>query len=180
MRLFPPCLNAFLRRLVSVEVYVTKGPEDVQCLPESKDLSEYTCLAILSEDSTIVEMVQAALLNHGKWPHAPILHLPGGSSNVIANELFPVGASTDEIIIAGYSAVKMGAVLKASGSNGASIFALQIFAADLCRSMIVLMRLIVAIHVMTIELGVTTVESVHDSKSERTSLLNDTIVRVKL
>jgi len=162
-----------------VDVYVTKGLEDVQCLSESKDLSEYTCLAILSEDSTIPEMVQTALLNHGKWPHAPILHLPGGSSNVIANELFPVGTSPDEII-AGYSAVKMGAVLKASGSNGASIFALQIFAADLCRSMIVLMRLIVAIHVMTIELGVTTVESVHDSKSERTSLLNDTIVRVKL
>jgi hypothetical protein len=34
---------------------------------------------------------------------------------------------------------------------------------------------------MTIELVVTTVESVRDSKSERTSLLtNDTIVRVKL
>ena len=34
--------------------------------------------------------------------------------------------------------------------------------------------------VTTIELVVTTVESVRDSKSERTSLLNDTIVRVKL
>jgi hypothetical protein len=34
--------------------------------------------------------------------------------------------------------------------------------------------------VMSIDLVVTTVESVHDSKSERTSLLNDTIVRVKL
>jgi hypothetical protein len=35
-------------------------------------------------------------------------------------------------------------------------------------------------YVTTIELVVTTVESVRDSKSERTSLLNDTIVRVKL
>jgi predicted DNA-binding protein with PD1-like motif len=34
--------------------------------------------------------------------------------------------------------------------------------------------------VTTIELVVTTVESVRDSKSERTSLLNDTIVCVKL
>ena len=34
--------------------------------------------------------------------------------------------------------------------------------------------------VTTIELVVTTVESVRDSKSERTSLLNDMIVRVKL
>ena len=34
--------------------------------------------------------------------------------------------------------------------------------------------------VTTIELVVTTVESVGDSKSERTSLLNDMIVRVKL
>jgi hypothetical protein len=34
--------------------------------------------------------------------------------------------------------------------------------------------------VTTIELVVTNVESVRDSKSERTSLLNDTIVRVKL
>ena len=34
--------------------------------------------------------------------------------------------------------------------------------------------------VTTIELVVTTVESVRDSKSERTSLLNDTIVSVKL
>jgi hypothetical protein len=34
--------------------------------------------------------------------------------------------------------------------------------------------------VTTIELVVTTVESVRDSKLERTSLLNDTIVRVKL
>ena len=34
--------------------------------------------------------------------------------------------------------------------------------------------------VMIIELVVTTVESVRDSKSEHTSLLNDTIVRVKL
>ena len=34
--------------------------------------------------------------------------------------------------------------------------------------------------VTTIELIVTTVESVRDSKSERTSFLNDTIVRVKL
>ena len=34
--------------------------------------------------------------------------------------------------------------------------------------------------VTTIELVVTTVESVRDSKSERTSLSNDTIVRVKL
>jgi len=36
------------------------------------------------------------------------------------------------------------------------------------------------VSVTTIELVVTTVESVRDSKSERTSLLNDTIVRVKL
>ena len=35
-------------------------------------------------------------------------------------------------------------------------------------------------YVTTIELVVTTVESVRDSKSERTSLLNDTIVHVKL
>ena len=34
--------------------------------------------------------------------------------------------------------------------------------------------------VTTIELVVMTVESVRDSKSERMSLLNDTIVRVKL
>ena len=34
--------------------------------------------------------------------------------------------------------------------------------------------------VTTIELVVTTIESVRDWKSERTSLLNDTIVRVKL
>jgi hypothetical protein len=34
--------------------------------------------------------------------------------------------------------------------------------------------------VMIIELVVTTVESVRDSKSEHTSLLNDMIVRVKL
>ena len=34
--------------------------------------------------------------------------------------------------------------------------------------------------VTTIELVITTVESVRDSKSERTSLLNDTIVHVKL
>ena len=34
--------------------------------------------------------------------------------------------------------------------------------------------------VTTIELVVTTIESVRDSKSERTSLLADTIVRAKL
>ena len=42
------------------------------------------------------------------------------------------------------------------------------------------LRFEIDMSVVTIELVVTTVESVRDSNSERTSLLNDTIVRVKL
>lgn len=72
-----------------VEVYVTSGSEDVRNLSQTKDLSPYKCLAFLSGDSTITECLQLVLTKHGeKWPYAPILPLPGGSSNVLSADAF--------------------------------------------------------------------------------------------
>lgn len=135
MKDFLSCLNAFSRRKASVEVYVTKGADDVRSLPSTKDLSKYTCVAFLSGDSTMSECMQETLNEHGMWPYAPILHLPGGSANVIANEFFPIGASCEEII-AQYGTAKKGTVLKATGLNGESIFALQIFGAGMIQGFI--------------------------------------------
>jgi diacylglycerol kinase family enzyme len=129
MKEYSACLDAFLLRKATVEVYVTKGAEDLRTLTTTKDLSKYTCIAFLSGDSTMSESIQETFRKHGKWPYAPILHLPGGSSNVIANELFPIGASCVDII-AQYSTSKKGCVLKATGC-GKSIFALQIFGAGI-------------------------------------------------
>jgi diacylglycerol kinase family enzyme len=129
MKKYRSCLDAFLLRKATVEVYVTKGAEDLRTLSTTKDLSKYTCIAFLSGDSTMTECMQAPFVKHGKWPYAPILHLPGGSSNVVVNELFPTGASTTDVI-AQYSTVKKGSVLKATG-GGKSIFALQIFGAGI-------------------------------------------------
>jgi diacylglycerol kinase family enzyme len=128
MEVFPSCLKAFLLRKATVEVRVTKGAEDVRSLADTNDLSSYTDIAFLSGDSTITEAIQKTFKKHGKWPYAPILHLPGGSSNVISNELFPVGTSPADII-ALYSMVKKGSVLKATDrkEDENSIFALQVF-----------------------------------------------------
>jgi diacylglycerol kinase family enzyme len=128
MKVFPSCLKAFHQRKATVKVYVTKGAEDVRSLADTNDLSSYTVIAFLSGDSTIAEAIQKTFKKYGKWPYAPILHLPGGSSNVISNELFPVGASPADII-AQFSVVKKGSVLKATDrkDDENSIFALQVF-----------------------------------------------------
>jgi diacylglycerol kinase family enzyme len=72
-----------------VEVYITSSTRDLQTLTDTKDFRPYKMIAVLAGDSTIFELVQSALIqNKGRWPFAPILHLPGGTGNALPNEFY--------------------------------------------------------------------------------------------
>ena len=68
--------------------YVTKRSDDIKNLVVSKDVSEYYGIIVLGGDSSITELIQAPLRrNNGKRMYPPILHLPGGSTNLLSKEL---------------------------------------------------------------------------------------------
>jgi diacylglycerol kinase family enzyme len=72
-----------------VEVYITSSTRDLQTLTDTKDFRPYKMIAVLAGDSSIFELVQSALIqNKGKWPFAPILHLPGGTGNALSTEFY--------------------------------------------------------------------------------------------
>lgn len=78
MERYPQCVESFERANRSVQIYVTKSATDLATLYDQIDLKPYKVIAILAGDSSIYELVQAPLRqNNGKWPYAPILHLPG-------------------------------------------------------------------------------------------------------
>jgi hypothetical protein len=96
---FSRSIAAFEKRGRAVEVYVTSGSEDVMTLTQTKNLKLYKMIAFLSGDSTIMEFIQHALRENGEtWPYAPILHLPGGSSNVLQGDAFGPDKEVEEVI----------------------------------------------------------------------------------
>ena len=88
MRGYDECLNALEQRGLKVEVYVTQSTDDVIHLTTTKHFERYSkMIAVLSGDSSVYEMIQASVdKTNGKWPYAPILVVPGGSSNVLSCE----------------------------------------------------------------------------------------------
>lgn len=109
---FSKSVAAFENHGRTVEVYVTSGSDDVLTLTQTKNLKPYKTIAFLSGDSTIMEFMQHALRENGEtWPYAGILHLPGGSSNVLQADAFGPHREVEEII---ETALKAGCVRKAN------------------------------------------------------------------
>jgi diacylglycerol kinase family enzyme len=108
----------------AVDVIVTKGVDDVCSLTaEHVDLSPYKVIAVLSGDSMLYELTQAALVkNKGKWPYAPILVLPGGSANCISAENFGEQCtSIKEIIRHGITQSRKASVIRLSSSTSETV-----------------------------------------------------------
>jgi len=102
-----------------VEVYVTKSSDDLMSLATKKDLQPYKMIAILSGDSSVFEFVQPVLLlapNNGRWPYAPILHLPGGTGNAMPGEFYN-GNLDIRYIIRNATKIRKGSVVKASNGE---------------------------------------------------------------
>jgi hypothetical protein len=109
----------------TVEVYVTKSSDDLASLTQTKDLSVYQMIAVLAGDSTIAEMVQDELRkHHNRWRHAPILHLPGGSSNAITSDCFGPDKSIRETIEMA-KLVKKASVIKCSAPGATPRYGVQ-------------------------------------------------------
>jgi hypothetical protein len=108
-----------------VEVYVTKSGDDLMALAAEKDLQPYRMIAILSGDSSVFEFVQPVLfLHNGKWPYAPLLHLPGGTGNAMPSEFYN-GNLDIQYIIRNATTIRKGAVVKASNEGGCVRYALH-------------------------------------------------------
>ena len=91
MDIYDECIEELQMREenFTIEVYVTKRSDDIKNLVVSKDVSEYYGIIVLGGDSSITELIQAPLgqNNSGRWIYPPILHLPGGSTNLLSKEL---------------------------------------------------------------------------------------------
>ena len=126
MRMFPVCLQLLTEKGFAVEVYVTKDGNDIETLSERKDLSAYKVIALLAGDSSIFQFIQAPLRKTGgKWPYAPILHLPGGMGNVISGEFHNWADHTQIIPKISLDKVANGTVIKVSSPGSASIYAIH-------------------------------------------------------
>lgn len=103
-KLFPSILQAIQATGRVFEIYVLTSAMDAQELYITKDLSVYQSIVLVAGDSTLYELIQGPLQqNKGHWPYqAPILLLPGGSSNVIYSENFgyetPVEVAIDQAL----------------------------------------------------------------------------------
>jgi diacylglycerol kinase family enzyme len=111
----------------AVHVIVTKGSEHLLNLTQHIDVSSYKVIAIMGGDSTITEFVQHDLVeNKGRWPYSPILHLPAGTGNAIAREMFgsPL-PSMQDIIRHGMTKSKRASVLQITSTNMMERYALH-------------------------------------------------------
>lgn len=126
MALYLECMDAFAKSKHSVRTYITKGPDDLSTLSERLDLTPFTAIAICAGDSSIYEFVQATLRKYnGKWPYAPILHLPGGLGNVVATECFGRSSRASDIILNGMNKTKMASVIQITSPGATTRFALH-------------------------------------------------------
>jgi len=143
MECYPECMRALQQRKerFTIEVYVTKSSLDVQTLVEGRrskvDISEYCGIIMLSGDSSITELIQAPLrANKGKWKHPPILHLPGGTTNLLSKELFrgkPMHEILSEFSI---DTVKRASVIEVSSPGSSPVYATHVAIQGLGRHML--------------------------------------------
>ena len=108
----------------AVDMIVTKSFDDVCSLLTELivDMSSYKAIAVLSGDSMLYELTHATLVkSKGKWPYAPILVLPGGSTNCISAENFGQGASIKEIIRHGLTKSRSASVIRLSSSTSETV-----------------------------------------------------------
>jgi len=126
MSMFPSCLQLLIEKGFAVEVYVTKDGTDIETLSERKDLGAYKAIAVLAGDSSIFQLIQTPLQKTGgKWPYAPILHLPGGSGNVISGEFHNWAEHTEIIPQLSFDKVVKGTVIKISSPGTATRYAIH-------------------------------------------------------
>ena len=130
MDIFDECIEELQKREenFTIEVYVTKSSDDIKNLimSRSDDISGYYGIVLLGGDSSITELIQAPLAqNNVKWEYPPVLHLPGGSTNLLSKELH--GGVSHKEILRQFSAdkTKRAGVIKlsADGDDSSSIYA---------------------------------------------------------
>lgn len=120
-QLFPTILKELQATSRAVQVYVLKSADDAPTLYKTKDLSGYKTIVLVSGDSTLYELIQGPMSDHdGVWPFAPLLLLPGGSSNVIVSENFGFQTPVEDIIRNGLSSVRKGSIIKISSANAST------------------------------------------------------------
>jgi len=124
MAVYGECRDAFEETGYRVQVVVTRSYRDMISLLETKigfdRIRRYKAIAVLGGDSTVAEVVQSVLRrNGGIWPrdYPPVLHLPGGTGNAIAGELFGYRTSPRDIIRTGLSKSERSSVIKVSYSS---------------------------------------------------------------
>ena len=131
IKLYPTIVKAFRTTRRSLDVHITTSSEEMKFLTQSallKDhISKYKVIAIMGGDSSITEFVQHTLqTNNGKWPHAPILHLPAGTGNAISSECFGTNTSVEDIVEHGLIKSRKACVLRiASPSMSTPCYALH-------------------------------------------------------
>jgi hypothetical protein len=122
---FEPTLVGLEAQGRLVEVYITESTEDLMTFAECKNLEPYATIAILSGDSSVFEFVQPVLRQtNGKWPFAPILHLPGGTGNALPSEFYGLEMDVPDIIKHAKKVQKI-AVIKACNKEGTVRYALH-------------------------------------------------------
>ena len=92
MDLYDECIEELQKRDENfyIETYVTKSSDDIKTLLERRrnDISKLYGLILLGGDSSITELIQGPMAqNKDRWTYPPILHLPGGSTNLLSKEL---------------------------------------------------------------------------------------------
>mmetsp|Transcript_28969 Transcript_28969/g.58175 ORF Transcript_28969/g.58175 Transcript_28969/m.58175 type:complete len:363 (+) Transcript_28969:233-1321(+) len=142
MDIYDECIEELQKREenFTIEVYVTKSSDDIKNLVVSKDVSGYYGIIVLGGDSSITELIQAPLRrNNGKWMYPPILHLPGGSTNLLSKELH--GMKSHKEILRQFSTEKVmrAGVIKLStdGDDSSSIYATHVAFHGIGRHMLV-------------------------------------------
>lgn len=127
MRGYDECLNALEQRGLKVEVYVTQSTDDVIHLTTTKHFERYSkMIAVLSGDSSVYEMIQASVdKTNGKWPYAPILVVPGGSSNVLSCEFHGFKTRISEVVQRA-TAVRQGSVIRVTSPGATPRYSLHV------------------------------------------------------
>ena len=131
MNIYEECLEELKNRSkkdgFTIETYVTKSVEDVKTLLERRrransetkddddDITKYYGILLLSGDSSITELIQEPLrVNDDKWIYPPLLHLPGGSTNLLTKELHSGKSYIDVLREFTKDKVKNGGLIKLS------------------------------------------------------------------
>lgn len=114
-------------RRYNLRVYVTQGVGDVDTIAGRLPLHEYDGLLLAMGDSSVYEMVQASLRNSptGCWPHPPLLHLGGGSSNVISGEVHGWAPTSEVLRSFDLSNVRAGSVLRMRTPGNDDVFCIH-------------------------------------------------------